>query len=136
VHSSLKVFTSVGKVGAQNSATLEAVGYFLDAYKKTLYPGPLQIQDLCQKYGLDHIAMEIFASDHFSDLEKVRSQGKAFLSGALKAMSPFLVEDEGRGLSAEYIEEVIKRSMVELDGELYLHSEMQFIVGRKPTVQN
>ncbi|KAG0652836.1 N-methyltransferase [Hyphodiscus hymeniophilus] len=134
VHSSLKVFTAVGQVGTQNSATREAVGLFLDAYKKTLYPGPLQIQDLCQKYGLEEVAAEVFASDHFPDMEKVRSQGKAFLSGALVAMSSFLVNDEGKKLTAEYIDHVVKQSMVELDGDIYLHSEMQFIVRRKPTM--
>jgi hypothetical protein len=134
VHSSLQVFNS--KAGAQNSATSKAVGYFLEAYKKTLYPGPLQVPDLCLKYGLDDIAKEIFSTDHFPDFEKVRSQGKAFLSGACTAMLPFLVKDDSSGLTAEHADEVVKRSMEELEGDIYIHSEIQFIVRRKTALQN
>ena len=123
------------KAGVQNSATREAVGYFLQAYKKTLWPGPLQLSDLCSKYGLEDIALEVFPTDHYHDFEKVRSQGKAFLSGALTAMSPYLVKDESSGLTAEHINEVVTRSMEELEGGIYLRSEMQFIVRRKGTQQ-
>jgi len=132
VHSSLQVFNS--KIGAPNSATREAVAFFLEAYQKTLYPGPLQLPHLCDKYGLEEIAMEVFPTDHFPDFEKVRSQGKAFLAGACTAMLPFLVKDKESDLTAEYVNEVVKRAMVELDGDLYLRSEMQFILRRKGTV--
>lgn len=108
-----------------------AVGYFLEAYKKTLYPGPLQLPALFQEQGLQEIAMEVFPSDHFPDFEKVRSQGKAFLSGACTAMLPFLVGDGSGGLTAEHINDVVKKSEAELDGDLYLRSEMQFMVSRK-----
>lgn len=80
--------------------------------------------------------MEVFPTDHFPDFEKVRSQGKAFLSGACTAMLPFLVKDESTGLTAEHADEVVKRAMEELEGEIYLRSEMQFIVRRKGPVQN
>lgn len=131
MHSSLQVFNS--KAGAKNSATREAVGFFLEAYKKTLYPGPLQLPDLCLKYGLDDIAREVFSMDLFPDFEKVRSQGKGFLSGSLTAMLPSLVNDESSALTAEYVNEVVKQSMAELDGGIYLHDEIQFIVRRKGT---
>ena len=125
----MRAFNS--KPGAPNSATREAVDYFLEAYKKTLYPGPLQLPQLCDKYGLEDIVMETFPTDHFPDIEKVRSQGKAFLSGACTAMLPILLKDSSSGLTTEHMNDVINRSMKELDGDLYLHSEMQFIVRRK-----
>ncbi|KAK6072777.1 capsule polysaccharide biosynthesis protein [Seiridium cupressi] len=129
VHSSLQVFNS--KIGAPNSATREAVGYFLEAYKKTLYPGPLQLPGLCQRYELEDIALEVFPTDHFPDFEKVRSQGKAFLSGALTAMLPFIVKDGTNDVTKEHVDDVVKRSMEELNGGLFLRSEMQFIVRKK-----
>ncbi|KAM0818339.1 putative methyltransferase protein [Seiridium cardinale] len=129
VHSSLQVFNS--KIGAPNSATREAVGYFLEAYKKTLYPGPLQLPGLCQRYELEDIALEVFPTDHFPDFEKVRNQGKAFLSGALTAMLPFIVKDGTNDVTKEHVDDVVKRSMEELDGGLFLRSEMQFIVRKK-----
>ncbi|KAI0132891.1 S-adenosyl-L-methionine-dependent methyltransferase [Xylariales sp. AK1849] len=129
VHSSLQVFNA--KAGAPNSATRKAVDYFLEAYKTTLYPGPLQLPSLCQKYGLQDIVVEVFPTDHYPDFEKVRDQGKAFLSGALTAMLPFIVKDGSGGLTAEHVNDVVKRSMEELNGDLYLRSEMQFIVRRK-----
>lgn len=132
VHSNLQVFNK--KVGAPNSATREAVGYFLEAYKTALYPGPIQLPDLCLKYGLDDIAKEVFSTDQFPDWEKVRSQGKAFLSGACTVMLPFIVKDESRGLTMEHANEVVKRSMEELEGDIYIHSEMQLIVRRKGTL--
>ncbi|KAI9737714.1 MAG: hypothetical protein M1818_005718 [Claussenomyces sp. TS43310] len=132
VHSSLQIFNS--KVGAPNSAAREAVQYFLEAYKMTLYPGPLQLPALCLKYKLDDIVMEVFATDHFPDFEKVRSQGKLFLSGACTAMFPFLVKDESSALTAEHADEVVKRAMEEMEGEIYLHSEMQFVVRRKSSL--
>jgi len=129
LHSSLKIFTS--KIGAPNSAAREAVKYFLDAYQKMLYPGPLQVPDLCQKYGLEDIAMEVFATDQFPDFEKVRSQGKLFLSGACTAMFPYLIKDESSSLIAEHAEDIVKRAMEEMEGDIHLHSEMQFVVRRK-----
>lgn len=129
IHSSMQVFNSTP--GAPNAATREAVDYFLGAYKKTLYPGPLQVPDLCQKYELEEIALEVFPSDHFHDFEKVRSQGKDFLSGACTAMMPFIVGDGSSGLTEARVKEVVKKSMEELDGGLYLRSEMQFVVRRK-----
>jgi hypothetical protein len=129
VHSNLQVFNK--KAGAQNAATREAVGYFLEAYQKSLYPGPLRLPELCLKSGLEHIAQEIFPTDQYPNFEKVRTQGKGFLCGSCTAMLPFLVKDELRGLSAEHAEEVVKRSMDELDGDIYIHSEIQFIVRRK-----
>lgn len=80
---------------------------------------------------MEELALEIFPSDHFHDFEKVRSQGKAFLSGALTAMAPYLVGDGSSGLTAEHLKDVVKQSEAELDGGLYLRSEMQFIVRRK-----
>ncbi|CAM1507709.1 Fc.00g045570.m01.CDS01 [Cosmosporella sp. VM-42] len=129
IHSNMQVFNS--KPGAPNSATREAVGYFLEGYKKLLYPGPLQLPELFQKYELEDIAMEVFPTDHCPDLEKVRSQGKAFLSGACTTMIPFIVKDGSGGLTAERVKNVVQKSMEELDGDLYLHSEMQLIVTRK-----
>lgn len=131
IHSSLQVFNST--VGAPNAATRQAVDYFLGAYKKTLYPGPLQVPDLCQKHELEEIAMEVFPSDHFPNFEKVRSQGKDFLSGACTAMLPYIVGDGSNGLTAEHVKEVVNKSMEELEGGLYLRSEMQFVVRRKPS---
>jgi hypothetical protein len=46
-------------------------------------------------------------------------------------MFPFLVKDESSDLTAEHAEEVVKRAMEELEGDIYIHSEMQFIVRRK-----
>lgn len=129
MHSNLQVFNT--KAGAPNSATKEAIEYFLEAYRKTLYPGPLRLADLCLKHGLEEIALEVFSTDQYHDFEKVRTQGKAFLSGACTAMLPFLVQDNLRGLSAEHAEDVVKRSMVELEGDIYIHSEILFIVRRK-----
>ncbi|EMR61345.1 putative -like methyltransferase protein [Eutypa lata UCREL1] len=131
IHSSLQVFNS--KVGAPNAATRKAVDCFLEAYKKTLYPGPLQLPALLQEQGLEELALEVFPSDHFHDFEKVRSQGKAFLSGALTAMAPYLVGDGSSGLTAEHLKEVVKQSEAELDGGIYLRSEMQFIVRKADT---
>lgn len=132
MHSSLQVFN--GTVGARNSSTREAVRYFLEAYKKKFYPGPLQLPDLCRKNGLDDIAMQNFPTDKFPDFEEVRSQGRGFLSGACTAMFPFLVKDELSDLTAEHAEEVVKRAMEELEGDIYIHSEMNFIVRRKSSL--
>jgi len=132
IHSTLQVFNS--KPGAPNAATRQAVEYFLGAYKKTLYPGPLQVQDLCQKHGLEEVAMEVFPSDHYPDFEKVRTQGKDFLSGVCTAMMPYIVGDGD--VTEEHVKDVVKRSMDELDGGLYLRSEMQFVVRKKPGETN
>jgi hypothetical protein len=51
-------------------------------------------------------------------------------------MLPFLVEDESSGLTAEHADEVVKRSMEELDGDIYIHSEIQLIVRQKGTLPN
>jgi hypothetical protein len=131
----MQVFTS--KPGAPNASTRRAVQFFLDAYKKTLYPGPLRLPDLLDALGaagpdddgaLEDVALEVYPTDHYRDFEKVRSQGKAFLSGAIGAMMPFVATE---GLAEEEVREVVRRSMEELDGDLYLRSEMQFIVRRK-----
>lgn len=129
IHSSLQVFQS--KVGAPNAATRQAIEYFLSAYKKTLFPGPLQLQKLCKTHQLEEKAFELFPSDHYHDHEKVRTQGKDFLSGVCTAMMPYIVGDGSSGVTAEHVKEVVAKSMEELDGGLYLRSEMQFIVGRK-----
>lgn len=129
MHSSLQVFNS--KVGAPNIATRQAVEYFLDAYKKTLAPGPLQLPKLSNQYELEDIAMDVFPTDHFRDFEKVRQQGKDFLSGALTALTPYIVGDGSAGVSETQLKETIEKSMVELEGGVYLRSEMQFIVRRK-----
>jgi len=98
-----------------------------------LYPGPLQLPALCQKYDLEDIAMEVFATDQYPDFEKVSSQGRVFLEGACTAMFPFLVKDESSDLSAERAEDIVNRALDELEGDsLYIHSEMQFMVRRKP----
>jgi hypothetical protein len=128
IHSSLQVFNS--KPGAPNAATRQAVEYFLAAYKKTLYPGPLQVPDLCQKHGLEEVAMEVFPSDHYPDFEKVRSQGKDFLSGVCTAMMPYIVRDGD--VTEEHVKDIVRKSMEELDDGLYLRSEMQFVVRKKP----
>lgn len=129
IHSSLQVFQS--QVGAPNAATRQAIEYFLGAYKKTLYPGPLQLQDLCQKQQLEEIAFELFPSDHYHDHEKVRTQGKEFLSGVCTAMMPYIVGDGSSGVTADHVKGVVAKSMKELDGGLYLRSEMQFVVRQK-----
>ena len=105
----------------------------MGAYKKTLYPGPLQLQGLCQKNDLHEIAFELFPSDHYHDHEKVRTQGKDFLSGVCTAMMPYIVGNGADGITADHVKDVVARSMKELDGGLYLRSEMQFIVSRKGT---
>lgn len=132
IHSSLKIFNS--RIGSPNSAAREAVKYFLEAYKMILYPGPLQVSDLCLKYGLEEIATEVFATDQFPDVEKVRTQGKLFLSGACTAMFPFLIKDGSSDLTAEYGADIVKRAMEEMDGNIHLHSEMQFVVRRKSSL--
>lgn len=122
--------------GSPNAATRQAVDLFLGAYRKALYPGPLQVPELCQKYGLEEVALEVFPSDHFADHEKVKSQGKDFLSGAIGAMMAYIVGDgssSNDGWTEEKVKDVVKRSMEELDGDLFLRSEMQFVVRRKPT---
>lgn len=131
IHSSLQVLNSLP--GAPNAATRQAVQLFLDAYRKTLYPGPLQVPELCRKHGLEEVALEVFPSDRFPDHEKVRSQGKDFLSGVCTAMMGYIVGDGSTGLTEEKVKDVVKRSMEELDGGLFLRSEMQFVVCRKPS---
>ena len=76
--------------------------------------------------------MEVFPSDHFPDHEKVKSQGKDFLSGVCTAMLGYIIGDGSSGLTEEKVKDVVKRSMEELDGGLYLRSEMQFVVRKKP----
>ena len=125
----MQVFQS--QVGAPNAATRKTVEYFLDAYKATLYPGPLQLPGLCAKHGLDLQAMEVFPSDHFPDKNKVRDQGKLFLAGACTALMSVILKNEP-GLTEEGVKETIDKAMKELDGGLYLRSEMQFTVHRKP----
>jgi hypothetical protein len=74
--------------------------------------------------------------DQYPDFEKVRSQGKGFLSGALTAMLPLLLKDQSSGLTAEHANEVVKQAMEELEGDIYIHDEVQFIVRRKGTLPN
>jgi len=124
------------KAGAKNSATREAVRYFLEAYRRTLFPGPLQLPALCQKYGLEDIAEETFSMDQYPDFDKVRSQGRGFLSGALTAMLPLLLKDQSIGLTEEHAKEVIKQSMEELEGDVFIHDEVQLIVRRKRILSN
>ncbi|KAK3315826.1 hypothetical protein B0H66DRAFT_271949 [Apodospora peruviana] len=127
VHSSMQVFNS--KPGAPNAATRRAVHFFLEAYKHTLYPGPLQLPDLCESHGLEELALEVFPTDHYRDFERVRSQGKPFLSGACNVMMPMIVKH--CDVKEEEVKSVLDRAMEELDGDLYLRSEMQFMVRRK-----
>lgn len=128
VHSSIKAYTC--KAGAPNAATRKAVDYFQQAYSKVLYPGPLQLPELLKKHQLQEVATEVFATDHYHDFEKVRNQGKLFLSGALTAMASFIVNDE-TGPTAEQLKETVQESMKELDGDLFLRSEMQVLIARK-----
>lgn len=63
----------------------------------------------------------------------MRSQGKDFLSGVCTAMMGYIVGDGSTGLTEEKVKDVVRRSMEELDGGLFLRSEMQFVVCRKPS---
>lgn len=80
---------------------------------------------------MEDIALELYPTDHYSDFEMVRTQGKEFLAGACTTLTPFIVGDGSSGVTAEYIQDIVKKSMEELDGDLYLRSKMQFIVRRK-----
>jgi hypothetical protein len=46
-------------------------------------------------------------------------------------MLPFIVKEGSTGVTAEHVNDVVKKSMDELDGDLFLRSEMQFMVRRK-----
>lgn len=48
-------------------------------------------------------------------------------------MMPYIVGNGADGITADHVKDVVARSMKELDGGLYLRSEMQFIVSRKGT---
>ena len=119
------------KPGVPNAATRKTVEFFLEAYKKVLYPGPLQLPDIFSKYDLEEIAMEVYPTDHFPDIEKVRSGGKLFLAGACTAMMPFILKDRTDGLTEEGVKTTVEESMKELDGDIFVRSEMQFMVSRK-----
>ena len=126
----MQVFNATGRPGAPNKHARQAVNYFLEAYKKDFYPGPLQVPSLCEKYGLEEIALEIYPTDHFPDLDRVRAQGKLFLAGACAVMMGTIVEVSG--VAKAEVEGVIQRAMGELESrDLVLRTEMQVFVWRK-----
>lgn len=126
----MQVFNATGRPGAPKQYTRRAVNYFLEAYKRDFYPGPLQVPSLCELYGLEEVALEIYPTDHFPDLDRVRAQGKLFLAGACAVMMGTIVE--GSGDTKEVVEGVVERAMGELDSrELILRTEMRVFVCRK-----
>ncbi|KAG9258505.1 S-adenosyl-L-methionine-dependent methyltransferase [Emericellopsis atlantica] len=121
------------KPGAPNAAARTAVGHFLTGYNNAIPPGPETLPQLCDKHQLEDLALEVYPTDHYHDHEKVKTQSKDFLRGACTAMMPLMVGDESEGRTKEQIEEAFERAAHELDGDIYIHSEMQFIVRRKRT---
>jgi hypothetical protein len=116
------------KPGASAAAAREVMDLARHVFKQIMYPGPLRLPEIYEKNGMETIALDIFAND--VNPQYRRNHTVMFIKSGCQFMLQRMVKENK--LAAERAEELMKKAIEEVEsGDLYLHSEMYFIVGKK-----
>jgi SAM-dependent methyltransferase len=114
--------------GAPSKASREVIGYFSEWCREHIYPGPLQLPELFVRNGLEIAVEEAFGT---SRVQYETSYHTPMMLERLGKTVLDLKVEEGvmDGKSAEYL---LDRAVMETrHGDVYQHSEIWVIVGRK-----